>query len=133
MEHWFSRATQTVELLPSYMPTIASLSIIKIIFNDLPAVSSIRTSFNFIKDKELKQFQDHYSVIRVIFLLSTVPIFWAALLFAARDPSTWCQHPLVKWSSVWQAPPPLFFKCDKDRSSQHEYSQACILSSGCRS
>lgn len=133
MEPRFSRATQTVELLPSHMPTVTSLSIIKIIFNDLPAVSSIRTSFNFIKDKELKQFQNYYSVIRVVFFLSTVPIFWAVLLFAARDFSTCCQYPLVKWPSVQQIPPPPpFFKCDRDRSSQHEYSQECILSSECR-
>lgn len=61
----------------------SQLSIIKIIFYYLPAVISIRSSFNFVKIKEFKtNFRFNYSLIRATYFLNTntnilnCPIVW---------------------------------------------------------
>lgn len=58
MEFCFSNVSQTFELLPSYMPKSHSYLSSKIICNDLPAVILIRSSFSFVKGKELKPVPD---------------------------------------------------------------------------
>lgn len=66
-----SNVTQIFEFLPSYMLKSHSYLSSKIIFNYLPAVILIRSSFNFIKGKVSKPIPDFMTQLLVTYFLNT--------------------------------------------------------------